>query len=129
MSRRYADHKYTWSKPFGSVRHNWSLVGPVGAINFHVSLHEKYDPSAGLEIHRYAPADYQRHDAPSHLDCDLTGGRCWHDGTSLYASESLWPLIEPYLRDGSHETIFGVLEREADERFGLSREDEAEAAS
>jgi hypothetical protein len=26
---------------------------------------------------------------PSHTDCQVTGGNCWHDGTSLYAEERL----------------------------------------
>lgn len=64
----------------------------------------------GLELHSIYP---KGDDAPDHIDCPLTGGRCWHDGTSLYASETLWPHIQPYLRDGDHETIFKILEREA----------------
>jgi len=47
---------------------------------------------------------------------------CWHDGTSLYATEHLWPIIEAYLRSGEHERIFLFLEHEADDRFGFSRE-------
>lgn len=114
---RYRHHKYTWSKPFGSARHWWEFVGPDGAIHFHVSLTDGYGPSCGLEIHRTTPAEYQRGDAPSHVDCPLTGGRCWHDGTSLYASETLWPMIEPMLRSGDHDAIFRVLEGEANGRF------------
>lgn len=119
---RYRHHKYTWTKPFGSVRHNWEVVGPLGAVHFHVGITENYPPSAGLEFHHTeafrAKSDYRTDDAPDHIDCPLTGGRCWHDGTSLYASEHLWPRIEDYLRAGDHERIFRVLEREADERFG-----------
>lgn len=46
---KFRHHKYTWSKPFASPRHNWELVGPEGAIHFHVSLTPGYEPSCGLE--------------------------------------------------------------------------------
>jgi hypothetical protein len=119
---RYRHHKYTWSKPFGFTRHWWELVGPDGAIHFHVSISESYSPSCGLEIHRTTPADYQCGEAPSHVDCPLTWGRCWHDGTSLYASEELWPMIESMLRAGDHPAIFRLLEGEADRRFEYDTE-------
>jgi hypothetical protein len=120
---RYRHQKYTWAKPFGSVRHNWSFVGPIGAINFHFTVTENYPVTAGLEIHRFEPADYQRKDPPSHLDCELTGGRCWHDGTSLYATNELYPVVESMLRAGDHDAIFRFLELEADNRFGHAEED------
>lgn len=77
------------------------------------------EASCGLEIH-YAAGhvpEYLDGNAPTNTDCWLIGGRCWHDGTSLYATESLWPMIESWLRIGDHEAIFRCLEREADERF------------
>ena len=58
-----------------------------------------------------------RDDAPSHLSCWLLKGNCWHDGTSLYAIETLWPMIKPLLAASDHEQIFRTLETEADERF------------
>ncbi len=119
--RRYGHHKYTWTNPFGSPRHMWELVGPDGGIHFHVTLTKGYDPSCGLEIHYRSRQGDQ---APSQTNCWLVGGPCWHDGTSLYASETLWPLIEPFLRSGDHERIFRILEREADDRFDY-RKDEA----
>ena len=120
----YRHHEYKWAKPFGNVRHQWSLIGPRGGLHFHVSLYDKHDfpPSCGLEVHSFEPMEYQRKDPPSHLDCWLLKGRCWHDGTSLYASETLWPMIEPMLRSGDHDAIFRFLEREADERFGMKCE-------
>lgn len=119
----YSHQKYTWSRPFGSVNHQWELVGPKGGIHFHVALIEKYPPSAGLEIHRFAPADYQKNDPPSQMPCWLLHAPCWHDGTSLYAGETLWPMIKPMLMSGDHETIFRILESEADERFGIRCEE------
>ena len=137
---RYRHHKYTWSKPFNAVYHDWSLTCADGGLNFHVSIYED-SPSCGLKIHRTAPADYQRGEAPHHLDCPVTGGRCWHErertqrtsssrnGTSLYARETLWPLIEGWLRTGDHEAIFRCLEAEADRIFGDAEEPENEAAA
>lgn len=128
---KFFHHKYTWSKPWSAVRHNWELVGPDGAINFHVSLHEEQygGPSCGLEFHR--PSWSKRRptgEVPMHLNCPLTGGPCWHDGTSLYASERLWPMVEPMLRSGDHETIFRVLEGEYEAHFQGRSSDEADAA-
>lgn len=119
MTGKFNHHKYTWQQPFTSVRHNWSLVGPKGAVNFHVSImdDEKYPPTAGLEFHHLDDHPYAQGKAPHHLDCPLTGGRCWHDGTSLYATEHLWPLIEGYLRCGEHKQIFDILEREYCQHF------------
>lgn len=114
---RYRHHKYTWSKPHMSVNHDWSLVGPIGAVNFHVSMTPGYSASAGLEFHHTEAASYRCEEAPDHTSCPLTGGRCWHDGTSLYAMETLWPVIETLLRSGNHEAIFEVLEVEADRHF------------
>lgn len=116
---KYRHHKYVWSKPFGDVRHWWELVGHDGAIHFHVAENATYGDSAGLEIHSLTGEG-----APHHVNCPLTGGRCWHDGTSLYAMEHLWPLIKPYLQRGEHDRIFTILEREADYRFG-SEEDQS----
>lgn len=111
---RFVGHKYQWTKPFTSVRHHWEVRSQHGGIHFHASLTDGYDPSCGLEFHSVVPVG---DDAPFHIDCPITGGRCWHDGTSLYASETLWPIISGYLRSGEHEKIFVILEREHDEHF------------
>lgn len=115
---RFQHHKYTWTKPFGSVKHNWELVGPDGAVHFHVGFYDPQAPSAGLEFHHSRSAGRYNGEAPHHIKCWLTGEPCWHDGTSLYASESLWPMVEPMFRNGDHETIFRVLEGEYDRHFG-----------
>ena len=110
--------KYTWSKPFGNARHNWELVCKDGGLNFHVTMGGGFGISAGLEFHHLTGDG-----APHRVDCPLTGGRCWHDGTSLYASETLWPHIEPYLKTGDHEKIFKILEREARMHFRMHDEE------
>jgi hypothetical protein len=109
---RYNHRKYTWTKPFGSVRHSWSFVGEHGGIELHVSVStdNKWDDSAGVEIHRF-----KGDGAPNHLDCWLLKSPCWHDGSSLYASETLWPVVKSMLPD--HDAIFRYLEGVADDYF------------
>src|SRR5438046_10337499 len=102
---KYRNHTYTWSKPYGNPRHRWSLILKEGAIDFHISLVPGYETTAGLEFHHIEGSG-----APNHIDCPLTGGRCWHDGTSLYAIETLWPIIEPKLERNDHKGIFKALE-------------------
>lgn len=112
---RFSYHKYTYTSPFGTPRHVWTIVSAAGGVTFHVSEYKQDSASCGLEFHSSAPRDGQ---APNHLDCEVTGGRCWHDGTSLYAEESVWPIVQPMLRRGQHEEIFRVLECEHDRYFG-----------
>lgn len=114
---KYRHHKYTYTNHFGSPTHEWELIGPIGAVSFRASLTPGYDPSCGLEFHHTEAAHYRCEEAPDHVNCPLTGGRCWHDGTSLYATETVWPLIKAYLRSGEHEQVFRLLEYEADSRF------------
>lgn len=105
---KYAHHKYTYEKPYGYPRHNWSLIGQHGGLRFHATTMPNHGPSCGLEIHRFSGEG-----APSHTPCHLLGAPCWHDGTSLYANETLWPLIEPFFEAGAHDAIFKLLEAEA----------------
>lgn len=114
---RFRHHKYSYAKPFGSPRHWWELVGPQGAVHFSATLTPGYDPSCGLEFHHAPSAKFRCDEAPDHVNCPLTGGPCWHDGTSLYAIEGLWPMIGPMLRSGDHEAIFRLLEGEYERRF------------
>lgn len=107
---KFRHQKYTYSNPFGNPRHHWEVVGAHGGVHFHVTIVKGSDASAGLEFHSIYP---RGEDAPDHINCPLTGGRCWHDGTSLYASETLWPMIEASLRAGAHEEVFRILEHEA----------------
>lgn len=108
--------KYSYAKPFGNPKHDWSLIGPTMAVNFHVTQVNGYSDSAGLEFHYFNPPTYMKSDPPSHVDCPLTGGRCWHDGTSLYATETLWPMIFPMMRSGDHDAIFAILSTEMEKR-------------
>jgi len=111
--RKYAHHKYIYSRPWRLPHHQWEFVCAEGAVHFTASFYKDDEPpSCGLEFHHIAGQG-----APDHVDCPLTGGRGWHDGTSLYANESVWPSVELYLRSGDHDQIFRVLEHEAWKHF------------
>lgn len=117
---RFAGHKYTFTpSEWNSDYHRWELRGPEGGVHFYASIskNKEFSPACGLEIHRCTPQRYQHGSAPHHINCPVTGGRCWHDGTSLYASETLWPRFENWLREGNHRSIFLTLEMEYDNRF------------
>jgi hypothetical protein len=104
---KYAHHKYTYNPNMGYPKHDWSLIGEFGGLNFHATI-VKGEASCGLEIHKFFGQG-----APSHTPCWLLGAPCWHDGTSMYAMDTLWLMIEPYLKSGEHDTIFKLLEVEA----------------
>ena len=118
LPRKYR-YKYTLTEQFGHWRHSYELVGRWGGLHFHVTdmgannphVYERY--SAGLECHWREPPSYMADAPPSHDDCWLLKQPCWHDGTSLYARETILPLFDGQ----SHERMFLFLAGEADERF------------
>lgn len=121
---RFRHHKYTYSRPFGSPRHMWELLGPLGGIQFTASFYDNTsEPSCGLEFHHTRASKYRCDAAPDHIKCFLTGEPCWHDGTSLYASETVWPQIASQLHSGDHDAIFRNLEWEYDRHFNRLSED------
>lgn len=97
--------------------HHMAVVGALGAVHFHWTptpipgLNQPF--YSGLETHYVTPPHYMRDEEASHDECWLLGAECWHDGTSLYASEV---LIQRLLRDGE-DALWAVLEREYRERF------------
>lgn len=116
--------KYEYTNGHGYPKHIWTCIGRHGAMHFHVTdfgekgpdgqrRHERY--SGGLETHYRAPPDYMAEQVPSQDKCWLLGGPCWHDGTSLYASENLIPfwLFDPH----DHDRVFQRLAREYENRF------------
>lgn len=116
---KFRHHKYTFSRPFGSGRHVWQVVGPVGAVHFHASMPvgQMHEAACGLEFHHTRASGVHPDEAPHFTRCEITGEPCWHDGTSLYASETLWPKIKPCLESGNHDAVFTLLEAEYESRF------------
>jgi len=74
----------------------WTVVGDRGAV--HIWVVENPDSSwgethyGGIEVHSKKPM-YGCDRPPSHTDCWLLGGDCWHDGSSLYFSERICPML------------------------------------
>lgn len=64
------------------------------------------DCPGGIEVHRRKPATYEAADRPAdHGHCSVLGAPCWHDGTSLGASE----FAETW--HGDDASVWGLLER------------------
>lgn len=112
---------YAYLPPEGEVkRHMWTLVGPNGAVHIWAepmpetlsrSWGEKY--YGGVEIHSPKPL-YESEWAqnPSHAECWLLKCPCWHDGSSLYFSERIAPLLsqeEAPFGDHVHSFINAIL--------------------
>jgi hypothetical protein len=113
--------KYEYSCPFGSPRHVWTLRGPKGGIHLHITVTENYGPSGGIEFHHRVPPEYMQDDAP-HEKCSVIAGPCWHDGSSMYATEHWIPLWEASPHD--HEGMFRRLEMEYEDRFNKEEEED-----
>lgn len=114
--------KFIYERLYGQPHWTWLVVGRKGAVHFHVSdcgkeNGEKYGQrySGGLEIHYREPPSYMADHAPSQNRCWVLKCPCWHDGTSLYASERVIPFWLSAPDD--HERIFRFLEHEYMERF------------
>lgn len=97
--------KLAYRYTFEEKTHIWSLAGPDGGV--HIWATEAPDEQSqemsalfgerffgGVECHyRSPPYEGYSHDKPSHDDCWLIGGPCWHDGSSLYFRENIAPLL------------------------------------
>ena len=117
MTNKYRHHKYTWTKKFDWPTHRWEFVGPLGGMHFFATVAPGYAPSCGVEYHHTEACNFAPGEAPHHISCPMTGGRCWHVGETLYATETVWPILSLYLAVGDHDAIFTHLESEADMRF------------
>lgn len=99
-------------------KHIWTCVGPEFALHFHVTDTGRVGDDrryyGWLETHYRQAPDYMADKSPSHFDCWLLKGPCWHDGTSLYADEFLIPF---WRQDpDNNERIFALLKREYEQR-------------
>ena len=109
--------KYEYTNDY-YAKHIWSVEGANGGIHLHITdlgekiTNERY--SGGIEYHYRTPPDYMKEDAPSHHNCFLLGGPCWHDGSSLQASEYWVPLWE--MDQGNHDLIFSELQKELEKK-------------
>ena len=106
----------------------WAVVGEHGAVEFHCFnrvLPESRWRVGGFEEHLRKPQHYRgAQSEPDHDYCELLDGPCWHDGTSLWASEYWIPLYE---REGE-EAVWRRLEQEYARRLVPQANGEAQSA-
>lgn len=97
LERRTVVHVYDGP----SVEIRMQVIGPDGGCEFWFTCRNEEErrygkgaiTSGGFECHFKdgSRPDYLK-DTPRHRDnCTVTGGDCWHDGTSLWASEHWLP--------------------------------------
>lgn len=81
-------------------RWTWSLVGEHGGVHIWAQFCEASESAfgekcyGGVEVHYRKPPYEHSEGTPHHEYCWLLEGPCWHDGSSLYFSEQLQPIIE-----------------------------------
>lgn len=99
------DFNFAIHEKDGRKRPVWSLKGPSGGVHIWAQFHKDGERMfgercyGGVEVHHpRKPYNHSPDDAPI-KNCWLTGCDCWPDGSSLYFSERLQPLIEYYEPD------------------------------
>ena len=117
----------------GPYETRWILTGPTGRGGFHCTnlailawMREETEMpdlwrSGGVEYHHRAAPDYMAGEDATHEHCWILGGPCWHDGTSLWASEHWIPLLEAAGEDAIWRDLRATYERH-DWPAGLAKE-------
>lgn len=82
----YPGGRIEWavSSEYGSLSF-WADPTSVGGDNYY----------GGVESHYNEKSKPEYRTDPDHVECQINGGKCWHDGTSLWASEYWIPHILP----------------------------------
>ena len=99
--------------PIFGTQHKWIVTGATMALHLWIreSPHAGKDDYegeiyyGGVEEHRRTAPDGMS--APDHTDCPILHGSCWHDGTSLWASEKWIPQWQACPH--AHESILDEL--------------------
>ncbi len=104
--------KYEYSRRHGNPFHVWSLIGAHGGLHLHIG---EFAEDSGIEVHYRTPPDYMENQPPSDDHCWLLKTPCWHDGSSLQATEVWIPLWKSL--NGDHDAMFDALRQEAAQRF------------
>lgn len=109
--------KKFWS-PDGRIE--WCVTGEYGSLSFWaIAVRPESITSFGETHYGGVESHYNEKSKPSYKgepdrhDCAQNGGKCWHDGTSLWASEYWIPRVMPL----GDEHIFSTLESYYDERM------------
>lgn len=80
----------------GYLTHMWSLANKDGGIHISANVtpfRGQREWMGGCETHYAKCPDYMDPDKPSHEHCWVLGAPCWHDGSSLYFSENVAPML------------------------------------
>lgn len=93
------------------LQHNWILIGPQGAIHVHVTgagqigdTHLR--PGGGIECHWGQPHPSLNR-SPDHQHCEILQGPCWHDGSSMFVSDHILPMLDlDSLHVSHHRFVF-----------------------
>jgi len=117
--------KYEYSLPFGNPVHVWSVIGRHLAIHLRLTDIKNHGLSGGIELHHREPPEYMADEAPSDIRCELLQGPCWHDGSSMAATEFWIPFWQSAPHD--HDRMFAALQAEIEGRQKTTREKLADA--
>lgn len=93
------DLVYEYVPPKNDVtRHMWTAVGDNGGVHIWAEptpegfrWGEKF--YGGIEVHSKTRLYEFGDGSPDHDTCWLLGCPCWHDGSSLYFSERIEPIL------------------------------------
>ena len=121
-------YKYEYSRRFGQPFHVWSAVGARGGAHLHITDYgEEHEAkggarhSGGIEFHSRVPMPGVDR-PPDCDDCWLLHAPCWHDGSSLAASERWIPMWRDEPND--HDGICRALGSEAERYLEATKENE-----
>lgn len=122
-----------WPVRDGQMVFSFAVLSPAGAVELRFAVHmdehgdqvwnshgEGVVRARGIEVHSATPL-YQSDLEPSDTQCWLIGGKCWHDGTSLWAIEH----VLPGLKAGGTDWLWPVLEERHAAQFGPKESDHA----
>lgn len=99
---------YKLEYDLGRWRHNYVIETSWGALELHVHEMDEEtkkrhpdlsEPTGGIECHYRAPPGYMADRPPSHNRCWILDAPCWHDGSSLAASEKWIPMWQTRTSD------------------------------
>jgi hypothetical protein len=110
--------KYEYSGTPRTPEHTWSILGADAGMHLWIRGYGGKDDdlrwSGGLEIHYRYPPEHMQNQPPSSDTCWLLKCPCWHDGSSLVASEIWIPRWHRNPHD--HDGMFRALCRDLDAR-------------
>jgi hypothetical protein len=98
----------------------WAVVGPLGGVHVWAQRLSStalevaprlwdYPFYGGIEVHRRTRGEYDG-PTPTQAECWLLGGPCWHDGSSLYFSDHMSPVLYGLGLESSGATSYALSE-------------------